>query len=168
MPSSRGSSQPREWTRISYIFCITGRFFTTEPLGKPHAHHPCFWINGSPLSFTLCRTTHGPPVTRFHELGLLTPFFTPVKWLITGPPLGCVNNYYWDFFFFFNHNSITRGSEHSLWSQAAGSQCWRLHLPSFWPWLSVFSASASLSSFNPKLGKTIVRASEYCFKDEVS
>ena len=32
MPSSRESSQPRDWTRIS---CIAGRFFTTEPLGKP-------------------------------------------------------------------------------------------------------------------------------------
>ena len=29
---SRGSSQPRDWTQIS---CIAGRFFTTEPLGKP-------------------------------------------------------------------------------------------------------------------------------------
>ena len=31
MPS-RGSSQPRDGTQIS---CIAGRFFTTEPLGKP-------------------------------------------------------------------------------------------------------------------------------------
>ena len=30
--SSRGSSQSRDWTRIS---CIAGRFFTTEALGKP-------------------------------------------------------------------------------------------------------------------------------------
>ena len=29
---SRGTSWPRDWTHIS---CITGRFFTTEPLGKP-------------------------------------------------------------------------------------------------------------------------------------
>ena len=33
--SSRGSSQPRDWTRISCISCIAGRFFTAEPLGKP-------------------------------------------------------------------------------------------------------------------------------------
>ena len=32
MPSSRGSSQPRDWIRVS---CIADRFFTTEPLGKP-------------------------------------------------------------------------------------------------------------------------------------
>ena len=29
--SSGGSSPPRNWTHVS---CITGRFFTTEPLGK--------------------------------------------------------------------------------------------------------------------------------------
>ena len=32
IPSSRGSSQPKEWTCVS---CIAGRFFTTGPLGKP-------------------------------------------------------------------------------------------------------------------------------------
>ena len=32
---SRGSSQPRDPTCVSYIPCITGRFFTTEPPGKP-------------------------------------------------------------------------------------------------------------------------------------
>ena len=32
MPSSRGSSPPRDQTRI---FCIAGGFFTTEPPGKP-------------------------------------------------------------------------------------------------------------------------------------
>ena len=41
MPSSRGSSQPRDWTRVSYVFCIGGWVLyqwghkesdTTEPL----------------------------------------------------------------------------------------------------------------------------------------
>ena len=31
MPSSRGSSQPRDWTQVS---CIAGRFFTTEVPGE--------------------------------------------------------------------------------------------------------------------------------------
>ena len=31
MPFSRGSSRPRDWT---WVFCIAGRFFTTEPPGK--------------------------------------------------------------------------------------------------------------------------------------
>ena len=35
MPSSRGSSLPRDWTQVSCIFCITGGLFTTEPPGKP-------------------------------------------------------------------------------------------------------------------------------------
>ena len=34
MSYSRGSSQPRDWT---HIFWIAGRFFTTEPPGKPRA-----------------------------------------------------------------------------------------------------------------------------------
>ena len=35
MPFSRGSSRPRDRTSVSYGSCIAGRFFTTEPLGKP-------------------------------------------------------------------------------------------------------------------------------------
>ena len=31
---SRGSSQPRDWTRVSHVSCIAGRFFTTELLGS--------------------------------------------------------------------------------------------------------------------------------------
>ena len=33
--SSRGFSWPRDQTHISCISCIAGRFFTTEPVGKP-------------------------------------------------------------------------------------------------------------------------------------
>ena len=35
MPSSRGFSQPRNWTSISCGSCISGGFFTAEPQGKP-------------------------------------------------------------------------------------------------------------------------------------
>ena len=35
MPSSRGSSWPRDQTHVSCVSCIAGRFFTTEPLGSP-------------------------------------------------------------------------------------------------------------------------------------
>ena len=34
IPFSRGSSQPRDWTHVSYVCCTAGRFFTfwaTEP-----------------------------------------------------------------------------------------------------------------------------------------
>ena len=37
IPSSKGSSQPRDRTHVSYITCIAGVFFTAEPLGKPVA-----------------------------------------------------------------------------------------------------------------------------------
>ena len=33
--SSRGSSWPRSGAHISCVYCIAGRFFTAEPLGKP-------------------------------------------------------------------------------------------------------------------------------------
>ena len=33
MPFSRGHSWPRDWI---HVFCIAGRFFTPEPLGKPY------------------------------------------------------------------------------------------------------------------------------------
>ena len=32
MPSSRGSSWPRDWTCVAYFSCIADGFFTTEPL----------------------------------------------------------------------------------------------------------------------------------------
>ena len=35
MPFSRGSSQPRDRSSVSYGSCIAGRFFTSEPPGKP-------------------------------------------------------------------------------------------------------------------------------------
>ena len=42
MPSSRGSFQPRGQTQVSCVFCITGGFFTAEPLGKSQLNtiHP--------------------------------------------------------------------------------------------------------------------------------
>ena len=35
MPSSRGSSRPRDHTRVSCGSCLAGRFFITEPPGSP-------------------------------------------------------------------------------------------------------------------------------------
>ena len=34
MPSSRGSSWPRDQTRVSFSSCVADRFFTAEPPGK--------------------------------------------------------------------------------------------------------------------------------------
>ena len=33
--SSRGDPDPGDWTQVSYISCIAGRLFTTEPPGRP-------------------------------------------------------------------------------------------------------------------------------------
>ena len=38
MPSSRRSSQPRDWTCISGVSCTADRFFTTELSRKPFTH----------------------------------------------------------------------------------------------------------------------------------
>ena len=35
MPSSRGFSQPRDQTHVSYVSCIGRWFFTAEPPGSP-------------------------------------------------------------------------------------------------------------------------------------
>ena len=39
VPSSRGSSWPRNWTHVYCGACTEGGFFTVEPPGKPHALH---------------------------------------------------------------------------------------------------------------------------------
>ena len=39
MSFSRGFSQPRDWTCISWGSCIAGRFFTTEPPRKPQSRY---------------------------------------------------------------------------------------------------------------------------------
>ena len=44
--SSRGSSPPRDWTHVSFVSCMAGRFFTTKPLGKPMDIY--IWMAESP------------------------------------------------------------------------------------------------------------------------
>ena len=48
MLSSRGSSQPKDWTSISWDSWIAGEFFTAEPLGKPilwpYKHKKEIWL----------------------------------------------------------------------------------------------------------------------------
>ena len=35
MPSSRGSSWPRDWSWVHWVSCTAGGFFTAEPWGSP-------------------------------------------------------------------------------------------------------------------------------------
>ena len=55
MPSSRGSSPPRDWTHVSTSCALSGGFFATKPPGKP-------WV--CPLlqtkSVICCVWTHRP------------------------------------------------------------------------------------------------------------
>ena len=46
MPFSKESSQPRDWTFVSFI-CTAGRFFTTESLGKPIISNSMFYISNN-------------------------------------------------------------------------------------------------------------------------
>ena len=59
MPSSRESSQTRDWTCVSCVYCIAGGFFTTEPLGEAHIlyTHTHTYIrknNIFPIMYILC------------------------------------------------------------------------------------------------------------------
>ena len=75
MPASRASSWSRDQAHISCVSCFAGRFFTTEPLGKPLVipydleipvqvtcvllrHFSCVW-----LSVTLWTTAHQAPLS---------------------------------------------------------------------------------------------------------
>ena len=50
MPSSRGSSQPTDWTQVS---CIAGRFFTVWATREALISHSRTWRRMAPLSSTL-------------------------------------------------------------------------------------------------------------------
>ena len=80
MPSSKGSSQPRDWTP-SGGSCIAGGFFTTEPPWKTPIEHDDYFINTK---------------KRLWQPGTLGERVTRVTWTI---PTTFLN--VWDFFFFF-------------------------------------------------------------------
>ena len=70
MPSSRGSSQPRDTTQV---FCIAGRFFTTELSGKPLFLHQSVQL----LSHVRLLAT---PWTAAHQVSLsITNFCSLLK-----------------------------------------------------------------------------------------
>ena len=59
-PSSRGSSRPRDRSRVSCIFCIASRYFTAEPPFKRCA--PCQLVSGSysqNRSWKRCKLLYG-------------------------------------------------------------------------------------------------------------
>ena len=79
MPSSRGSSQPRDWTRVS---CIAGRFFATEPPGKSplledlSAIHLHSWATGDLLNWHLWIRPEAASVTLQREFSRTGTFLS--------------------------------------------------------------------------------------------
>ena len=80
MPSSKGSSQPRNWT---HVFCgsgIAGRSFTTEPPGKPkwawgstkRAIREWSWCSSRPCPQAPTLTQDLPPMMFHHLLFVLS------------------------------------------------------------------------------------------------
>ena len=73
---SRGSSWPRDRTHLS---CLAGKFFTTEPPGKPTLHLVVQWLNCVWLCATLWTAAGQAPMSftiswvllRFMAIGLM-------------------------------------------------------------------------------------------------
>ena len=71
--STRGSSWPRNWTHVSWVFCIAGRFFTAEASGKPLLA-PCSSTkyerkcSCSFVSDSLWPMDQSPPGSSVHEI----------------------------------------------------------------------------------------------------
>ena len=61
MPSFRGSSPPRDRTQVS---CIEGRFFTTEPPGKPKSSLALKKSKENKQAFLVAWTVKNPPAMR--------------------------------------------------------------------------------------------------------
>ena len=64
MPSSRGPSQPKDWTHISCVSCIAGRFLThwaTWEAPSPHAAAAAAAAKSLQSSPTLCDPIGGSP-----------------------------------------------------------------------------------------------------------
>ena len=92
---SRGSSQPRDRTRISYVSCIAGRFCTTEPTGMSLSsilHSPnidretqftqrrnCPRHQQSRVSNFNCLAPGSVPLTPAHTWGPSLPWLPPCQ-----------------------------------------------------------------------------------------
>ena len=65
---STGSSQPRDQIHVSYI---AGRFFTTEPLGKPHQGSGIKWVETKGRNRSSRRKLFGEVVQCFSLWGTI-------------------------------------------------------------------------------------------------
>ena len=80
MPSSRGSSQPRDWTQVS---CIAGKFFTTEPAREAPPSSLLLTKYQMILLWLLSSSLEMDKIDKIflvfviQELSLVQPFVTP-------------------------------------------------------------------------------------------
>ena len=84
---SRGSSRPGDHTRVS---CTAGRFFTTEPLGKPSQGHRRGLFTRLNLSYPLlsgCSSLLSASLN-FQSLRSFTPMGSEASWPKAGKPDG--------------------------------------------------------------------------------
>ena len=88
MPSSKGSFQPRDRTRVSCIFCIAGRFFTTESPGEPLLCMLLLLLLSRFSRVRLC----GTPQTAAHQAPPSLGFSRQESWsgLLFPSPISCV------------------------------------------------------------------------------
>ena len=74
MPFSRGSSSPRDWSRVSCGSCIAGSFFTTKPVGKP-LFPPLGWKTWTTFRFNKKLFKHLLWVRYYARWFHILPFF---------------------------------------------------------------------------------------------
>ena len=79
MPSSRGSSQPKDRTHISCSSPIAGEFFTTKPPGKPPGTECLLHIQFCDRHLmVMTKAVHRAAVTRFQEQLWASPTKQPL------------------------------------------------------------------------------------------
>ena len=105
MPSSRGSSRPRDRTRMSSGSYIAGRFFTAEPPGKPRTG-PWSSLKRGAGALLLCRAK------------TVTPY--PARALQTF--ISCLSCWWVSFFFSQRYFSLDSASEVTLNTGFTASQ----------------------------------------------
>ena len=90
MRSSRASSLSWNWTHTSCVFCTAGRFFTTEPPGKPGENHYIdrnqsgVGLFSSCLQLPLISLSHFIPILSFILFSTFLPpssLFIPISYL---------------------------------------------------------------------------------------
>ena len=100
---SRRSSQTRVWTHISFVSCISGRFFTTEPQGRPEDHFSTMLKSPLKKEVIMCHISWFILsflifISYVRSPQLITPLKCPVYWILVIAMIfitGSLNVYVW-------------------------------------------------------------------------